>query len=94
MVATTQTHEVLEAIEEVLGPQGHLIFNKLLLKLAANAESADTAQTIAVAIEKLVLKKLLGLLQLRRVTRAKTLIYPQQSLIVIRSGILGQGVKQ
>ena len=88
-VATAKTHEVLEAVEEILGPQGHLVLREFLLELSANAETSDPTEPITIGIKKLVLEKLFCLFHLRRVSRAKPLVYPQQSLLVIVGGVLG-----
>ena len=82
-LALPQVEDVADGVDVVLGVQGHPVFRNVLIELAVDPEPADLAQAVAVGIEKLLVKELAGLFQLRGIARPQPLVDPQESTLVI-----------
>jgi hypothetical protein len=82
LVRLPQLEQVLEGVDEVHGPEGHLRLRDVLVELPVDAEPADAAEPVPVRVEELLLEQLLGLLQLRRITRPELLVDLEQGRLV------------
>ena len=74
--------QVLDGVDEVDRPQGHLALVHVLLELAVDAEPADSAEPVAVRVLELLAEQFLGLFQLRRVAGPEPLVNLEQRLLV------------
>ncbi len=88
-----QLQQVGDRRDQVLRAQRHFLLGDAQLEFPIDAEPADAAQAIAVDVVELLVEQRLGLLQLRRVARAQSLVDPQQRFLVARGRVVGQAIE-
>ena len=80
----TKVEQILDDLQEVLARQELLVLGRLKTELAVDAESANATQAVAVVVVELLIEKLLGLLDLRRVARAELAVDLEHRAPVVR----------
>ena len=88
-----QLEHVLQAVDQVLGPERHLRLGDVLVELAVDAEPADAAQAVAVLVVELLVEQRGRLLQLRRVAGAEPGVDPHEGVLVAGRRVVGQRVE-
>ena len=69
-------------MQEILGPQLHVVFVDLQIELAVDPEPPDPSETVPVVVEELLSEELPGLLDLGWVARAQPRVEVKQGRLV------------
>ena len=80
---TTQVEDVLNGVHIVKNVKSHLVVRYILVEFPIDSETTNTTKTIPVGVVELLTEKIACLLKLRRITRTKSLINPQKSVLVV-----------
>ncbi len=83
----TQIQDVRDDLQEVLGPDEHLLFRNVQPELAVDPETPHPTQAIPGVVVELLQEQLLGLVDLRRVARTQLRVDLQQSSLIVVLGL-------
>ena len=93
-LVASELEDVIDGVNHVLGPKGHIGFGNLLSELAVQTESPDRPQPITVGVEEPVVEELFGFCHVGGVARTKSLEDALESVLVTDRVVLTQGIQQ